>query len=448
MNERAASHSEKFIVGVTGNIATGKSVVMRLAADRGVLTIDADKLVHEIMDNDTEMQAAIAVAFGPEVRRPDGRIDRDALGEIVFKDPDALRDLEGMIHPAVSDVVMQRIAETDRPIVFIEAIKLLESDLAEVCQQIWVTRCTKQRQLERLRICRGLDTPSAATRIKAQPPQEDKVAQADVVIDTNGYMIDTTTQFETAWARFPEWAKVAPPAPSGLPSALSDVKGAREPGRELADKPAAPSPVASKEKTVVSQETPTPRVRAETVATAQATAASPEERAPARPDNLEVRRARPSDIPSILLLIQKATDGAITMKRSELLLALSERSYFIGQIGVDVNTVMGCTIDSQVARVDQIFIHPIEIGITTAMAVMEEIEKSAKAHICELIVVYLGDDIPAVLRQLFEKRGYAQADKNSLPLTWQSAIEESQPEETGFVIKILRGERLGKGRAA
>jgi dephospho-CoA kinase len=163
MDEQAASLRGKFIVGVTGNIATGKSVVTRLAAENGALTIDADKLVHEVMDSDVEMQAAIAVAFGPEVRRSDGRIERRVLGDIVFNDPDAMRDLEEMIHPPVYEETVRRLAESDRRLVFIEAIKLLEGNLAEICQQIWVTRCSKQRQLERLRICRGMNTPTAAT---------------------------------------------------------------------------------------------------------------------------------------------------------------------------------------------------------------------------------------------------------------------------------------------
>lgn len=115
----------KKVVGLTGNIATGKSTVMRLAAQQGALTLDADKVVHEIMADDPSMQAAIAVAFGPEVRRADGSIDRAALAAIVFGDP-ALRDLENMMHPAVRQEIYRRVDASDAAIVFIEAIKLLE----------------------------------------------------------------------------------------------------------------------------------------------------------------------------------------------------------------------------------------------------------------------------------------------------------------------------------
>jgi dephospho-CoA kinase len=429
MDEQAASLRGKFIVGVTGNIATGKSVVTRLAAENGALTIDADKLVHEVMDSDVEMQAAIAVAFGPEVRRSDGRIERRVLGDIVFNDPDAMRDLEEMIHPPVYEETVRRLAESDRRLVFIEAIKLLEGNLAEICQQIWVTRCSKQRQLERLRICRGMNTPTAATRIKAQPPQEDKVAMADVVIDTNGYMTETTTQFERAWDRLPDWARKMPEAKPSAPARLKRPPRPRpEPEAKLAEQPqrqaeTAPTTVGGDKRESVT--------------------AVPDVVLPKRPDDLEIRRARPSDIPSILLHIQNATDGTVKMKRADLLMALSERSYFIGQVGTEVNTVMGWSIDSQVASIDQVFIHPLlEEGIGTASAMVEEIEKSANAHICEIIVAFVREDAAKELRHLFASHGFEGSEKEQLPVVWQSAIDESQPEDTFFMLKILREERL------
>ena len=404
----------KVIVGLTGNIATGKSAVMRLAADNGALTIDADKVVHEIMNTDEAMQAALAVAFGAEVRKKNGRIDRKALGKIVFEDPTALADLEAMMHPAVRRKVAKQIQECDENVIFIEAIKLLEGGLSTVCHQIWVTRCSQQRQLERLRICRGMETGEATTRIKAQPPQEEKVAQADVVIDTNGYMKDTEVQFRFAWRRLPDPEKaedkqmVVPPDQVVTPQ--------REDGeRETAVSPA-PSSTAQKSGKPI---------------------AEPSE----RPEDLVVRRAKPSDIPGILLLIQKATDGAKKMKRAELLMALSERGYFLGQLEGDISVVAGFSIDSQVARVDELYIHPIEMAGVTGTAVIEDIEQSAFAHMSELIVIFLLNDAPDEMRAIFDNLGYITEPKEQLARNWQDAIEESQPENTTFVIKILRDTR-------
>ncbi|MCP4427340.1 MAG: dephospho-CoA kinase, partial [Chloroflexi bacterium] len=302
---------------------------------------------------------------------------------------------------------------------------LLEGALAKICHQIWVTRCSRQRQLDRLRICRGMDTETAVARIKAQPSQEEKVAQSDVVIDTNGLMTDTEKQFQMAWERLPNPAlagtKLLPPLP---PRPVVPPSRETSPPAATVD---SPPPISPPEKPAVA---PTPL---------------PDAPKPTRPDDLEVRRARPSDIASMLLLIQKATGGAVKMKRAELLMALSERGYFIGQIGAEVSAVVGWHIASQAARIDQIFIHPLEAAATTGLAILEETEKSANAHVCEIIMAFVPNDAPNELRQMFAWREFAPANKADLPAVWQKAIAESQPENTQLLLKVLRDRRLKKG---
>lgn len=202
--EKLTIPDNKFIVGLTGNIATGKSAVINLALEHGALTIDADKIVHQILEEDTTVQTAIVHTFGPAVQQADGHIDRPALGKIVFNDPQALRKLEAIIHPVVHRRVLARIEASPSSIVMIEAIKLLEGKLRGICHLIWVTHCSRERQLERLQVCRGLDEKTAVMRIDSQSPQEDKVRQADVVIDTAGLMEETRRQFELAWSRIPQ----------------------------------------------------------------------------------------------------------------------------------------------------------------------------------------------------------------------------------------------------
>lgn len=192
--------SRPVIIGLTGNIATCKSAVTRLAAGRGALVIDADRVVHELLDGDQAIQEAVTAAFGAGVRLADGRIDRAALGRIVFGDPEMLRRLEGITHPAVRAEIARRVAATAASKIVIEAIKLLEGPLAAACDQIWVTACPRETQLERMRVCRGLDEATAVARVDAQAPQAEKIARADVVIDTSGLMTATQAQFEAAWA--------------------------------------------------------------------------------------------------------------------------------------------------------------------------------------------------------------------------------------------------------
>jgi len=193
------------IIGLTGNIATGKSAVMRLAAERGALTIDADGVVHELLAGDAAIQAQVVAAFGEGVRRADGGIDRAALGAIVFGDPARLRQLEAILHPAVRLAIARRVAGSDAPVIVIEAIKLLEGPLAAMCDQIWVTACARETQMARLRVCRGMDEASAAARIDAQSPQADKIARANVVITTDGLLRETEAQVAAAWAAWESW---------------------------------------------------------------------------------------------------------------------------------------------------------------------------------------------------------------------------------------------------
>jgi dephospho-CoA kinase len=195
----AEAFAGKRIVGLTGNIATGKSAVLSLAREHGALTIDADEVVHDLLNNDRLLQQAIAEAFGEAMRRPDNRIDRTALGALVFSNQQALSQLEQLVHPHVRQHILARIRESDAPVVVIEAIKLLEGGLSALCDEIWVTTCSYDQQLQRLRICRGMAEEEAVARIRAQSPAEEKVAQADVVIDTNGLLQDTRRQFASAW---------------------------------------------------------------------------------------------------------------------------------------------------------------------------------------------------------------------------------------------------------
>lgn len=194
----------KRIVGLTGNIATGKSVVLHLAAEHGALTIDADREVHTILSADVAVQTAIRAAFGAAVFTPDGAIHRPTLGQRVFADPSQLKILESIVHPVVRRRILEQVQTSAATIIFIEAIKLLEGPLKDACNQIWVTTCAPHTQIERLMHGRGLDANTAHQRVLAQSPQADKIAQADVVIDTNGTMPDTVAQFEKAWAMLTE----------------------------------------------------------------------------------------------------------------------------------------------------------------------------------------------------------------------------------------------------
>ncbi len=189
----------KYLIGLTGNIATGKSTVARMLAERGAEVIDADRVAHAVMEPGGPAWAEIVRTFGRDILAPDGRIDRKALGAIVFRDAEALRRLEAIVHPPVMAAIERRIEASRAPVVVVEAIKLLETPAPRPYDAIWVTTCPPEEQLRRLVALRGLDEAAARARIEAQGPQEAKLRRADVVIDTGGTLAETEAQVERAW---------------------------------------------------------------------------------------------------------------------------------------------------------------------------------------------------------------------------------------------------------
>ncbi|WP_352428008.1 dephospho-CoA kinase [Thermoflexus sp.] len=190
------------LIGLTGNIACGKSTVARMLAEMGAAVIDADAVAHAVIRKGTPTYEAIVRRFGPEILGPDGEIDRRRLGDRVFRDPAALRDLEAIVHPAVLAAIQERLAAgVEAPAVVIEAIKLIESGFARACDTLWVVTCPEREQVRRLMAERGLSEEEAWVRIRAQPPPEEKIRLADEVIDNGGDLEATRRQVEAAWRR-------------------------------------------------------------------------------------------------------------------------------------------------------------------------------------------------------------------------------------------------------
>jgi dephospho-CoA kinase len=199
MSETHAPRTTHYLIGLTGNIATGKSTLAKMLKEMGATVIDADALVHELQRKGTTTFDAIVAAFGPDILDRAGEIDRKALGSIVFADPAQLRVLESILHPAVLIESMRRISEATTPVVVYEAIKLIEAGRAEMCDTLWVVTARHEVQLERLMRDRRMSEAEARQRIDAQPPQSEKIQRATVVIDNSGTLSETRQQVEAAF---------------------------------------------------------------------------------------------------------------------------------------------------------------------------------------------------------------------------------------------------------
>lgn len=208
-NEHRRGQS-KYIIGLTGGIATGKSTVLRMLEKLGAETIDADRIAHQVMEPGGPAYQAVVEAFGPDILHPDGTIDRRKLGAIAFRDPKALKRLEALTHPAIGAEINRRLAASDAEVVVIEAIKLIESGMHTRGDALWIVTAPREEQIRRLMRDRGLSRAEAEQRIDAQPPIEPKLPLADVVIHNDGSLEHLWEQVKTAWERIPKEKRSAP----------------------------------------------------------------------------------------------------------------------------------------------------------------------------------------------------------------------------------------------
>jgi len=189
----------KFVIGLTGNIATGKSVVRKMLEHLGAYGIDADALGHRAIAIGAPGYQAVIDSFGKWILAPDGQVDRAKLAHVVFSDPEALVQLESIVHPLVRQAVDILIRRAPQKVIVIEAIKLLEGPLRQACDTIWVTFAQKEIQITRLTQKRGMGTAVAHQRINSQPAQLEKVKAANTVINNEGSFENTWEQVTKAW---------------------------------------------------------------------------------------------------------------------------------------------------------------------------------------------------------------------------------------------------------
>ncbi len=190
------------VVGLTGSICSGKSTIAKFLARMGAAVISADEIGHEAYEPHCETWQQVVDAFGKGILTADNQIDRKKLGEIVFKDPEALERLNGIMHPGMHRVAEKRIERLKREgaeVIVLEAPLLVEAKWLDLVDEVWVAKVSKANAIERCRERSGLSEAQARARIASQLSSEEKAKYADVVIDTNVSLPEVEARVKELW---------------------------------------------------------------------------------------------------------------------------------------------------------------------------------------------------------------------------------------------------------
>ena len=190
------------VIGLTGGIGSGKSTVSQFLAELGAVILDADKVGHEAFKPGTEVWREVVAAFGGQILTSNGDIDREKLGKIVFGNAESLTRLNQIMHPRMYDMVKAQLEEYRRQgvnTVVLEAPLLLEAGWTSLVDEVWVTVAPESTVLKRLKERVGLSQSESLARIRSQLSLEERVKQADVVIDTDCDLDELKAMVSELW---------------------------------------------------------------------------------------------------------------------------------------------------------------------------------------------------------------------------------------------------------
>jgi dephospho-CoA kinase len=375
----------KTVIGLTGNIGTGKSVVRRMLEHLGAYGIDADALSHRALSKGAPGYQKTRDVFGQFILGEDGEIDRAKLGKLVFADPEALANLEAIVHPLVRQALAHLMKKAEQDVIVIEAIKLLESPLKERCDVIWVVTAPEEVQTQRLISKRGMNAADVNARLANQSPQHEKTSQADVVIANNRTVEDTWDQVSRAWR---------------------DMFGDQQDSGPIQ---------------IVSE-------------------------APAKGETfsgpLDVRRAKPGHAEEIASLITRLSSGQQAMTRMDVMEAFGEKAFLLLLSGEQMVGVMGWQVENLVARAFDLWLEPA-LNLKHAVdALIPAIEEASNQLQAEAVLCFVSPQIARDV-EVWTSLGYEHRTPESLSVTaWQEAAHESKSRDTEMFFKQLRADRI------
>jgi dephospho-CoA kinase len=374
--------SGKFVIGLTGNIATGKSVVRRMLEHLGAYTIDADALTHRAYAKGAPGYQQVIDRFGKWLVNSDGEIDRSKLGNLVFNNPEAMSQLEEIVHPLVRQAVEMLAKRATQTVVVIEAIKLLEGSLRSVCDSVWVTNAPEEVQVERLIRKRGMSRDQALGRVRAQASQTEKVAVANIVVTNTGSYDDLWKQVNAAWKEV---------VPGG---------GISEP---------------------------------ETIIRKQPSSSGGE---------YMVKRGKPRNSAAIAELITRLSKGARKMTAENVMEEFGEKAYMLLELDQKIVGLAGWQVENLVTRTTDIFLEE-HVDVQKALELLiKEVEKASGELQSEASLIFPMGGL-AAQEALWKQIGYEKRTPETLGVqAWQDSAIESLSAGSSLLFKQLRQDRV------
>lgn len=373
---------EKFVIGLTGNIATGKSVVRKMLEHLGAYGIDADALAHRAIVRGGPGYQAVVDTFGQYILDKNQEINRQKLGKLVFSDAEALEKLEAIVHPYVRQAVDYLSQNAEQYVVVVEAIKLLESPLKEKTNSIWVVSADEEVQIKRLAEKRKMSAAESRARMESQSSQVDKILAADVVILNNGSYDETWQQVQSAWQKL-------------------------LPGQGTGD-------------TIIYQRT---------AAEADGDEASA---------GLAVVKARPRQAEDIANFINRLSGGKQNLSRMDVMAAFGEKAYLLLTADQALVGLVGWQVENLIARIDEILLEP-SLDVSAAVkSLMTEVETASRQLQAEVAMAFVKPDL-AENANIWAELGYERRAVDSLAAyTWQEAAQETLQDGMVMLFKQLR----------
>ncbi len=371
----------KFVIGLTGNIATGKSVVRRMFEHLGAYTIDADALTHRTYAKGAPGYQKVIDTFGKWLVNKNGEIDRSKLGNLVFNDREAMSQLEEIVHPLVRQASEILIKRAPQQVVVIEAIKLLEGDLRKVCDSIWVTNAPQEVQVERLIRKRGFTRERAMERINMQSAQSAKVAIANIIITNTGSYDSLWKQVNAAWKEV--------------------VPGASDADTETI----------SKKPTAIT-------------------------------GDFSAKRGKPKNSKAIAEFITRLSKGKRVMTSENVMEDFGDKAYMLLQIDGKLVGLASWQVENLVTRTTDIFLEENLNQQKAFETLIKEVERASGELQSEASLIFVANKL-TVQEPLWKNLGYERRTPETLGVqAWKDAATESMIKGSTLLFKQLRQERV------